>query len=68
MVEDVTLPDYALFNACGRVILTAEAYAVHEADLRSRLADYGAITQQRLLLGATLTAPTWCRRSASGGS
>ncbi len=56
VVEDVSLPDYALYAACGRVILSAEAFAVHEADLRSRLADYGAITQQRLLLGATLTA------------
>ena len=56
VVEDVALPPYALFNACGRVILSAEAYAVHEADLRTRLADYGAITQQRLLLGACVTA------------
>jgi aspartyl-tRNA(Asn)/glutamyl-tRNA(Gln) amidotransferase subunit A len=55
-VEDVELPDYALFAAAGRVILTAEAYAIHEADLRTRLTDYGAITQQRFLLGATITA------------
>ena len=32
-VEDVTLPDFELFNACGRIILTAEAYAIHEQDL-----------------------------------
>ena len=56
-VENVALPPYALFNACGRVILSAEAFAVHEADLRTRLADYGAITQQRFLLGACITAP-----------
>ena len=56
VVEDVTLPDYAVFTACGRVILSSEAFAIHEADLRSRLADYGAITQQRLVLGATITA------------
>ncbi len=56
VVEDVELPDYAIFAACGRVILTAEAYAVHEADLRTRLADFGALTQQRFLLGATITA------------
>ena len=56
VVEDITLPDYAVFAACGRVILTAEAYAIHEADLRTRLADYGAITQQRFLLGAAITA------------
>ena len=56
VVEDVTLPDYAIFNACGRVILTSEAFAIHEKDMRSRLGDYGAFTQQRFLLGATLTA------------
>ena len=55
-VEDVALPDYLVFNTCGRVILLAEAYAVHERDLRSRLADYGRITVQRLVPGATLGA------------
>ena len=55
-VEDVTLPDFALFNACGRIILTAEAYAVHERDLQTRLVDYGRMTVQRLALGATLGA------------
>ena len=28
-VEDVTLPDYALFSAAGRVIMMAEAFAIH---------------------------------------
>ncbi len=56
VVEDVTLPDFAIFNACGRVILTAEAYAVHEQDFQTRLTDFGAMTAQRLVLGATITA------------
>jgi aspartyl-tRNA(Asn)/glutamyl-tRNA(Gln) amidotransferase subunit A len=56
VVEDVTLPDYGVFNACGRVILIAEGFAVHEQDLQSRLLDYGEITVQRLALGATVTA------------
>jgi aspartyl-tRNA(Asn)/glutamyl-tRNA(Gln) amidotransferase subunit A len=56
VVEDIQLPPYAVFNACGRVILMAEAYAIHEADMRTRLADYGEFTQQRFILGATLTA------------
>jgi aspartyl-tRNA(Asn)/glutamyl-tRNA(Gln) amidotransferase subunit A len=55
-VEDVTLPDYALFAACGRVIMMAEAFAIHEADLRERPMDFGRITMQRFLLGATVTA------------
>lgn len=57
VVEEATLPDYALFNACGRVILTSEAFAIHEADLRARLLDYGRFTMQRMVLGATITAP-----------
>ena len=55
-VEDVALPDYALFAAAGRVIMSAEAYAIHEADLRTRLLDYGEITANRFVLGATIMA------------
>ena len=56
-VEDVALPDFALFAACGRVILAAEAFAVHARDLRERPRDYGRVAFQRLALGATITAP-----------
>ena len=56
VVEDVELPSFLLFNACGRVILTAEAFAIHEADLRTRMQDYGALTRDRILIGAALTA------------
>ena len=55
-VEDVVLPAYALYAACGRVIMLSEAYAIHEADLQARRMDYGWLTQQRFLLGATLSA------------
>ncbi len=55
-VGDITLPDYALFAAAGRIILTAEAYAIHATDVRTRLADYGAITANRFVLGAAITA------------
>ena len=41
-VEDITLPDYALFAAAGRIIMMAEAYAIHAKDMRTRLQDYGA--------------------------
>ena len=56
VVEDVTLPDYALFNACGRVIMMSEAFAIHEKDLQTRILDFGRITMQRFVLGATVTA------------
>jgi aspartyl-tRNA(Asn)/glutamyl-tRNA(Gln) amidotransferase subunit A len=55
-VEDVTLPDVELFNACGRVILTSEAYAIHEQDLLTRPLDYARYTYQRMMVGATISA------------
>jgi aspartyl-tRNA(Asn)/glutamyl-tRNA(Gln) amidotransferase subunit A len=55
-VEDVELPDYALFSAAGRVIMMAEAFAIHEADMKTRLLDYGEITAGRFVLGAAITA------------
>lgn len=56
IVEDVALPDYELFNACGRVILLAEAFAIHEADLRSRPQDYGELFFMRIAAAASLSA------------
>lgn len=56
VVEDVTLPDFALFAASCRVILMAEGYAVHRANAASRLDDYSEVNIGRLALGATLSA------------
>jgi aspartyl-tRNA(Asn)/glutamyl-tRNA(Gln) amidotransferase subunit A len=56
-VDDIELPHIDLFNACGRIILTAEAYAIHEKDLLTRPLDYGRYTYQRMMLGATISAP-----------
>jgi Asp-tRNA(Asn)/Glu-tRNA(Gln) amidotransferase A subunit family amidase len=36
VVEQITLPDYELFNACGRVIMYTEAFAIHEQDYQTR--------------------------------
>ena len=55
-VEDIELPDYALFAAAGRVIMMAEAFAIHEADMQTRLLDYGELTANRFILGAAITA------------
>jgi aspartyl-tRNA(Asn)/glutamyl-tRNA(Gln) amidotransferase subunit A len=55
-VEEVELPDFELFNACGRVILIAEAYAIHEHNLLTRPLDYARYTYQRMMVGATLSA------------
>ena len=45
-VEEIELPDFELFNACGRVILIAEAYAIHEKNLITRPLDYARYTYQ----------------------
>ena len=55
-VEEIALPDYEIFNACGRVILTAEAYAVHRETLLTRPLDYGRFSYQRMMPGAMLSA------------
>jgi aspartyl-tRNA(Asn)/glutamyl-tRNA(Gln) amidotransferase subunit A len=57
IVEDITLPDYSLFAICGRVIMLTEAFAIHESDLQSRPLDFARVTFDRLVLGATVTAP-----------
>jgi aspartyl-tRNA(Asn)/glutamyl-tRNA(Gln) amidotransferase subunit A len=55
-VDEVTLPDFELFSACGRLIMTAEGYAIHEAKLRERGRDFGRYTYQRLVPGAGITS------------
>jgi aspartyl-tRNA(Asn)/glutamyl-tRNA(Gln) amidotransferase subunit A len=56
VVEEIGLPDYELFNACGRVIMFSEAFAIHEQDYQSRPLDFGLLTYLRMTLGAFLTA------------
>jgi aspartyl-tRNA(Asn)/glutamyl-tRNA(Gln) amidotransferase subunit A len=56
-VEEITLPDYELFNACGRVIMYAEAFAIHEQDYQTRPLDFGLLTYLRMTLGAFITGP-----------
>jgi aspartyl-tRNA(Asn)/glutamyl-tRNA(Gln) amidotransferase subunit A len=56
-VEEVAaVSSYADYNNCGRVILLAEAYAIHEQDLQTRALDYGRLTMERIVLGGYLTA------------
>ena len=55
-VENVSVPDFALFHACNRVIMNAEAYALHKATLQRSWADLGEITVRRFLAGISITA------------
>jgi aspartyl-tRNA(Asn)/glutamyl-tRNA(Gln) amidotransferase subunit A len=56
VVSDAVLPSVADFNAVGRVIISAEAYALHEATLRTRLSDYSRVFRIRVLAGALVRA------------
>ncbi|MBM3598923.1 MAG: amidase [Alphaproteobacteria bacterium] len=55
-LTDVTLPHADDWDASCRVILYAEAYAIHEKDLKTRPDDYAAITRGRLETGAEISA------------
>jgi aspartyl-tRNA(Asn)/glutamyl-tRNA(Gln) amidotransferase subunit A len=55
-VEDATLPPLQDYNAVGRVIISAEAYALHEATLQTRLSDYSRTFRIRVLSGALIRA------------
>jgi aspartyl-tRNA(Asn)/glutamyl-tRNA(Gln) amidotransferase subunit A len=56
VVREVTTHPLAEYLACNRIILSSEAYAIHEAWLRERPGDYGRRTRQRLLSGAFVKA------------
>jgi aspartyl-tRNA(Asn)/glutamyl-tRNA(Gln) amidotransferase subunit A len=47
-VEQVTLPEHAVFEACGSAILYAEALATHAAGLRDHPDRYGAEARRTL--------------------
>ncbi len=55
-IRDVTLSPMMDYNAPGWIILTAEAYAVHEPWLKERFNDYGELMRDRLAFGALLKA------------
>ena len=54
--RQIELPDYDLYNACGRVIMYSEAYAIHEQDFQTRPLDFGLYTYLRMSMGAFVTA------------
>jgi aspartyl-tRNA(Asn)/glutamyl-tRNA(Gln) amidotransferase subunit A len=55
-VDEIELPDYELYNACGRIIMFSEAYAIHEQDFQTRPLDFGLYTYLRMSMGAFVTA------------
>jgi aspartyl-tRNA(Asn)/glutamyl-tRNA(Gln) amidotransferase subunit A len=55
-VRDVTLSPMMEYHAAGSIILTAEAYAVHEPWLKTRFNDYGELFRDRIALGGFISA------------
>ncbi len=55
-VREVSTTPLSQFSVCNSIILAAEAYAIHQQWLRERPQDYGAITRERFLLGAMISA------------
>jgi len=56
IVRDVTLPSLADFNACGWIILLAEAWSIHGAWMREDAERYGEFLRDRLRIAALLSA------------
>src|SRR3954469_9380637 len=55
-VRDVTLSPLGDWASCGVLIMLAEAYAIHEHNLRQRFTDYGEIFRDRMVLAGLITA------------
>jgi aspartyl-tRNA(Asn)/glutamyl-tRNA(Gln) amidotransferase subunit A len=56
VIEEIHIPAFDLFRACGRILMLAEAYAIHEQNIRTRPRDYGRYMFQRVAPAATLSA------------
>src|SRR5712692_6098075 len=54
-VRELTLSPLADWAACGMAIMQCEAYAIHEANLRTRFTDYGEIFRDRMALAGLVT-------------
>src|ERR1700723_1680155 len=55
-VREITLSPLADWAACGVLIMMSEAYAIHEANLRTRFTDFGEIFRDRMALAGLWTA------------
>ncbi len=55
-MEQIDLPTHARFEACGRVILVGDAYAIHEWHLKTRPTAHGRNTYQHIAPSAVRSA------------
>ena len=55
-IEDITLPSLQEFQAATFVILTSEAFTLHEPWMRERFNDHGALLRDRMAFGGLFAA------------
>jgi aspartyl-tRNA(Asn)/glutamyl-tRNA(Gln) amidotransferase subunit A len=55
-VRPLRLSPLDAWRTCGRTIQNGESYALHERDLNERPDDFAAITREKLMRGAGMTA------------
>jgi len=55
IIEEIRLPDFGLFAAAARVLLTGEGWAVHRQMAKDRLNDYAQCNVGRLIVGSTIS-------------
>ncbi|MBV8890213.1 MAG: amidase [Alphaproteobacteria bacterium] len=55
-IRDITISPIEDWHACGFLILTVEAYAIHEPWLKTRFNDYGELFRDRIALGGFVRA------------
>jgi len=56
IVDEIHLSPLREWSACGTIIMTTEAYAIHEHNFRTRFRDYGEVFRDRLALAALFTS------------
>ncbi|HYM72473.1 MAG TPA: amidase [Stellaceae bacterium] len=54
--REITVSPLADWAACGVIIMMTEAYAIHEANLRTRFTDFGEAFRDRMALSGLFTA------------
>jgi len=55
-LREITLSPLAEWASCGVLIMMCEAYAIHEANLRTRFTDFGEIFRGRMALAGLWSA------------
>jgi aspartyl-tRNA(Asn)/glutamyl-tRNA(Gln) amidotransferase subunit A len=60
-VKTIRLSPLPLWTDCNRTIHSAEAYAIHERDIQQRPEDFAALTRNRIMPGAFVTAAKYIK-------